>query len=142
MKNYDVDKNEIYLEKISNIIERLENNHFKWMTMLVSTILAMTTIMSTLLLNSDYTLRIVSLVATFIPFFIIQCTSFYQSNLYLLMGRCFRELESKPNENSFNWKAEISTKTKKWGFIQRIGLIMIFVSIGIFISLLTASILI
>lgn len=133
---------ETYINKVTLIIERVENNHFKWVVILITSLLSMATVLSALLTNSNHIFRIVSLVVTFIPFFIVQVVSLYLSNRYLLMGRCFRELEKKPGDQSFDWKKEINDKTKKKTFIQNIGSLMIFISLIIFAALLAATIVI
>lgn len=133
---------ETYTNKVSSIIERVEDNHFKWVVILITSILSMSTVLSALLTNSNHLFRIISLVVTFVPFFIVQISSLYLSNKYLLMGRCFRELEKDTDKMSFDWRSKINIETKKKTFIQNVCTLMIFVSVLIFISLLTAAILI
>lgn len=133
---------ETYIKKVTLIIERVENNHFRWVVILFTSLLSMATVLSALLTNPNHVFRIVSLIVTFIPFIIVQRVSLYLSNRYLLMGRCFRELEKKPSEMSFDWEKEINEETTKKTFIQNVGILIIHVSWLIFASLLAAAIVI
>lgn len=126
-----------YKDKIAQIIERLENNHFKWYIILLSVFLANTTANAGFININNPIARnlIISMISC--AFLVISFVCLYNSNKYLLMGRCFREIEKKQDINDFNWKKQLNSKTKKWGFVQYSGLIfsiLIFLEFIVFIS--------
>lgn len=67
------------------------------------------------------------------------------SNKYLLMGRCYRQIEREALNNEklkidFDWKAKAKTNNKK-GFVQWTGYLFIGMIITFAISLIIISVL-
>ena len=118
-----------YKNKLAGIIERVENNHFKWYIILITLFLSNITTNAGLINIRYFYVRLVCLITVSLAYLIIISISLYNSNNYLLMGRCFRELEKRSydtkNLNDFNWKAQKNDKTKKPGFVQISGILIL-----------------
>ena len=120
-----------YKNKLDGIITRVENNHFKWYVILITLFLSNITTNAGLINIKNYDTRIICLCCILVSYLIVNSVALYNSNKYLIMGRCFRALEKVSNEkqnlNNFNWKSKSNKDTNKWGFVQ-ISSVIIFLA--------------
>ncbi len=133
--------NEEYNKKISSIIERLENNHHKWYIISLTILLSWITVVSTVWLCEIDLIRTILIFLTSIFFLVAEVTSVWNSNKYLYMGKCFRELEKRATSTKdFNWK-EYEKYVENRSFVYSVGNLFIFMMLITSIILVVLSIL-